>query len=51
VNCATNIYNISYNTINNKTIPNYLSINKNLSTGLDEPVKSKFTRYVKGNPC
>jgi hypothetical protein len=51
VNGATNIYKIAYNTINNKARPNYLSRSKNLSTGLDEPVKPKFTRFVKGKPC
>jgi hypothetical protein len=51
VNGATNIYKIAYNTINNKARPNYLSRSKNLSTGLDEPVKPKFTRSVKGKPC
>jgi hypothetical protein len=44
------VYKITYNIINNKERPNYLSISKNLSTGLDEPVKSKFIRSVKGNP-
>jgi len=51
VNGATNIYKIAYNAINNKERPNYLSRRKNLSTGLDEPVKPKFTRSVKGKPC
>ena len=32
-----------YNAVNNKERPNYLSRSKNNSTGLDEPVKSKFT--------
>ena len=50
VNGATNIYKIAYNTINNKERPNYLSRSKNLSTGLDEPVKPKFTRYAKSKP-
>jgi len=50
VNGATNIYKIAYNAINNKERPNYLSRSKNLSTGLDEPVKPKFTRSVKGKP-
>jgi len=50
VNGATNIYKIAYNAINNKTRPNYLSRSKNLSTGLDEPVKPKFTCSVKGKP-
>jgi len=50
LNGATNIYKIAYNAINNKERPNYLSRSKNLSTGLDEPVKSKFTRSVKGKP-
>ncbi len=45
-----NIYKIAYNVINNKERPNYLSRSKSLSTGLDEPVKSKFTRSVKGKP-
>jgi hypothetical protein len=48
VNGATNIYKIAYNAINNKERPNYLSRSKNTSTGLDEPVKPKFTRCVKG---
>jgi hypothetical protein len=43
VNGATNIYKIAYNAVNNKERPNYLSRSKNNSTGLDEPVKSKFT--------
>ena len=51
VNGATNIYKIAYDAINNKERPNYLSRSKNLSTGLDEPVKPKFTRSVKGKPC
>jgi hypothetical protein len=51
VNGATNIYKIAYNAINNKERPNYLSRSKNTSTGLDEPVKPKFTRSVKGKPC
>ena len=50
VNGATNIYKIANNAINNKERPNYLSRNINLSTGLDEPVKPKFTRSVKGKP-
>ena len=50
VNGATNIYKIAYNAINNKERPNYLSRSKNLSTGLDEPVKPKFTRSVKCKP-
>ena len=29
----------------------YLSRSNNLSTGLDEPVKPKFTRSAKGKPC
>jgi hypothetical protein len=37
VNGATNIYKIAYNVINNKKRQNYLS------SGLDEPVKLKFT--------
>jgi len=48
------IYKIAYNAINNKERPNYLSrsnCSSNLSTGLDEPVKLKFTcleigRYI-----
>jgi hypothetical protein len=51
VNGATNIYKIAYNAINNKERPNYLSRSNNLSTGLDEPVKPKFTRSAKGKPC
>jgi len=51
VNGATNIYKIAYNAINNKERPNYLSRSKNTSTGLDEPVKPKFTRSVKSKPC
>jgi hypothetical protein len=51
VNGATNIYKIAYNAINNKERPNYLSRSKNTSTGLDDPVKPKFTRCVKGKPC
>jgi hypothetical protein len=39
------------NAINNKEIPNYLSRSKNTSTGLNEPVKPKFTRSVKGKHC
>jgi len=53
VNGATNIYKIAYNAINNKERPNYLSRSNrscNLSTGLDEPVKPKFTCSVKGKP-
>jgi hypothetical protein len=57
VNGATNIYKIAYNAINNKERPDYLtrltfglSRSNNLSTGLDEPVKPKFTRSVKGKP-
>mgnify|MGYP000034509112 CR=1 FL=1 len=50
VNGATNIYKIAYNAINNKKRPNYLSRSKNLSTGLDEPVKPKFTRSAKSKP-
>jgi hypothetical protein len=50
VNGATNIYKIAYNAINNKERPNYLSRSKNLSTGLDEPVKPKFTRSAKSKP-
>ena len=44
-------YKIAYNAINNKERPNYLSRSKNTSIGLDEPVKPKFTRSVKGKPC
>jgi hypothetical protein len=51
VNGATNIYKIAYNAINNKERPNYLSRRKNLSTGLDEPVKPKFTCLEIGKPC
>jgi len=36
--------------INNKGRPNYLSRSKNSSTGLDEPVKSKFTCLEIGKP-
>ena len=60
VNGATNIYKIAYNAINNKARPNYLTRltfglsrsnrSYNLSTGLDEPVKPKFTRSAKGKP-
>ena len=50
VNGATNIYKIAYNAINNKERPNYLSRSNNLSTGLDEPVKPKFTRSEKSKP-
>ena len=46
VNGATNIYKIAYN----KERPNYLSRSNNLSTGLDEPVKPKFTRSAKSKP-
>ena len=51
VNGATNIYKIAYNAINNKGRPTYLSRSKNSSTGLDEPVKSKFTRLEICKPC
>ena len=51
VNGATNIYKIAYNAVNNKERPNYLSRSKNTSTGLDEPVKSKFTCLEIGKPC
>ncbi len=54
MNGATNIYKIAYNAINNKERPNYLSRSNrscNTSTGLDEPVKPKFTRSVKGKHC
>lgn len=58
VNGATNIYNVAYNVaynaINNKERPHYLSRSNrscNLSTGLDEPVKPKFTRSLKGKHC
>jgi hypothetical protein len=42
-NGATNIYKIASNAIHNKERPSYLSRSKSNSTGLDEPVKSKFT--------
>jgi hypothetical protein len=42
---------IAYNAINKKERPNYLSRSNNLSTGLDKPVKPKFTRSAKGKPC
>ena len=51
VNGATNIYKIAYNAINKKERPIYLSRSKNTSTGLDEPVKSKFTCLEIGKPC
>ena len=51
VNGATNIYKIAYNAINKKERPNYLSRSKNTSTGLDEPVKQKFTCLEIGKPC
>jgi len=51
VNGATNIYKIAYNAINKKERPIYLSRSKNTSTGLDEPVKPKFTRLEIGKPC
>ena len=51
INGATNIYKIAYNAVNNKERPNYLSRSKNTSTGLDEPVKSKFTCLEIGEPC
>jgi hypothetical protein len=51
VNGATNIYKIAYNGINKKERPIYLSRSKNSSTGLDEPVKPKFTRLEIGKPC
>ena len=51
LNGATNIYKIAYNAINNKERPNYLSRSKNTSTGLDEPVKPKFTCLEIGKPC
>ena len=41
----------AYNAVNNKERPNYLSRSKNNSTGLDEPVKSKFTCLEIGKPC
>jgi len=44
-------YKIAYNAANNKERPNYLSRSKNTSTGLDEPVKPKFTRLEIGKPC
>jgi hypothetical protein len=50
VNCATNIYKIAYNAINNKEKSNYLSRTKNLSGSLDKLPKPKFTRSVKGKP-
>ena len=40
------VYKIAYNAINNKERPNYLSRNKNTSTGLDEPVKPKFVLII-----
>lgn len=51
VNGATNIYKIAFNAINNKARPSYLSRSKNTSTGLDEPVKPKFTCLEIGKPC
>ena len=54
VNGATNIYKIAYNAVNNKERPNYLSRSNrscNTSTGLDEPVKPKFTCLEIGKPC
>jgi len=42
---------IAYNAINKKERPNYLSRSKKLSTGLDEPVKPKFTLSAKGKLC
>jgi transposase len=51
VNGATNIYKIAYNAVNKKERPNYLSRSKNTSTGLDEPVKPKFTCLEIGKPC
>jgi hypothetical protein len=51
VNGATNIYKIAYNAVNNKERPSYLSRSKTSSTGLDEPVKPKFTRLEIGKPC
>ena len=51
VNGATNIYKIAYNAINKKERPIYLSRSKNLSTGLDEPVKPKFTCLEIGKHC
>jgi hypothetical protein len=47
-NWATNIYKIASNAIHNKERPSYLSKSKTTSTGLDEPVKSKFTQSRKG---
>ena len=41
------LYKKNRNT-NSKEIPNYLSRSKNLSTGLDESVKPKFTRSANG---
>jgi len=46
-----NCFVVLYNAINKKERPNYLSRSNNLSTGLDEPVKPKFTRSAKGKPC
>ena len=44
-------YKFAYNAINTKEKPNYLSRSNNLSTGLYEPVKPKFTHSAKGKPC
>ena len=54
VNGATNIYKIAYNAINKKERLIYLSRSNrscNTSTGLDEPVKPKFTCLEIGKPC
>lgn len=48
---TTNIYKIAYNAVNNKERPNYLSRSNNTSTGLDDPVKPKFTCLEIGKPC
>ena len=50
-NGATNIYKISYNAINNKARPNYLSRSNNSSGFLEEFPKPKFTRLEIGKPC
>jgi len=42
VNGATNIYKISYNSINNKEKPNYLSRNNNSSGFLEESAKANI---------
>jgi len=51
INGAANIYKIAYNAINKKERSNYLSRSNNTSTGLDQPVKSKFTCIEIGKPC